>query len=179
MENLCNFYRFQSLARLLIPRVFVFQRLCSFQPARFSLPPAPRFCFSAPLVLQQARFSLPSRAPFLFQPCVFLFSTLPVLLYGSYALSNTRAFLYRPAPRIVFPLFPHTVGMKLTTHVCCFLLIFFGLCAAVYALTGFPLLYFLCFSNATVFRAVLSLAGVAAGWLLFWLIAFRPTAQLS
>lgn len=69
--------------------------------------------------------------------------------------------------------------MKLTTLICCTLLIFFGLCATVYALFGFNLLLFLCFGNTVVFRSLLSLAGVCALWLLFWLIAFRPTKFLS
>lgn len=69
--------------------------------------------------------------------------------------------------------------MKITTLLCCGLLIFFGLAAAVYALFGFDLVLFLCFGNRIAARAALSLAGVAAGWLLFWLIAFRPTKFLS
>ena len=69
--------------------------------------------------------------------------------------------------------------MKVTTILCCSLLIAFGVIASVYALTGFNLLLFLCAGNAIVFRALLSVAGVCAGWLLFWLIAFRPTRFLS
>ena len=69
--------------------------------------------------------------------------------------------------------------MKVTTILCCSLLIAFGVIASVYALTGFNLLLFLCAGNAIIFRAILSLAGIAAGWLLFWLIAFRPTRFLS
>lgn len=69
--------------------------------------------------------------------------------------------------------------MKLTTLLCCSLLILFGLCAGVYALTGFRLLFFLCFENAVAYRSLLSLSAVAAGWLLFWLVAFRPTKPLS
>ena len=69
--------------------------------------------------------------------------------------------------------------MKVTTILCCSLLIAFGVIATVYALTGFNLLLFLCAGNAIIFRALLSLAGIAAGWLLFWLIAFRPTRFLS
>ena len=68
--------------------------------------------------------------------------------------------------------------MKLTTVLCCAWLIFFGLCAAVWALTGFDLLAAVTFGNAVAYRALLSLAGVGALWLLFWLIAFRPTRQL-
>ncbi len=69
--------------------------------------------------------------------------------------------------------------MKITTILCCSVLIAFGLFAAVYALAGFDLLLFFCAGNGAVYRAVLSLAGVAAGWLVFWLIAFRPLKPLS
>lgn len=69
--------------------------------------------------------------------------------------------------------------MKLTTLLCCSILILFGLFAAVYALSGFDLLLFLVGGNAYAYRAILSLAGVGALWLLFWLIAFRPTRPLS
>lgn len=69
--------------------------------------------------------------------------------------------------------------MKLTTWICCSILIFFGLCATVYAFTGFNLPLFLCLGNVSAYRALLSLAGVGALWLLFWLIAFRPTKYVS
>ncbi len=69
--------------------------------------------------------------------------------------------------------------MKLTTVVCSAILIAFGVLAAVYALSGFDLLLFFCAGNLIVYRALLSLAGVAALWLLFWLIAFRPLKFLS
>ena len=69
--------------------------------------------------------------------------------------------------------------MKYTTWIFCGILILYGLLAAVFAFTGYNLLLFLCFGNAYVYRAALSLAGVAALWLLFWLLAFRPTKFLS
>ena len=69
--------------------------------------------------------------------------------------------------------------MKITTLICCAILIAFGLFASVYALFGFDLLLFLCMGNRIVYRSLLSLGGVAAGWLLFWLIAFRPTKYIS
>ena len=69
--------------------------------------------------------------------------------------------------------------MKYTTWIMCGILIFFGLLGSVYALVGVNVLLLLCAGNVTVYRAVLSLSGVAAGWLLFWLIAFRPTKFLS
>ena len=68
--------------------------------------------------------------------------------------------------------------MKLTTLLCSSLLIAFGICAAVWALTGFDLLAALTFGNAFFYRAFLSLAGVSALWQIFWLIAFRPTRPL-
>lgn len=69
--------------------------------------------------------------------------------------------------------------MKLTTIICCAVLIFFGVFASVYALVGFDVLLFICFGNTVVYRSLLSLAGVAAAWLLFWLIAFRPMKFLA
>lgn len=69
--------------------------------------------------------------------------------------------------------------MKYTTYICCAILILFGLGAAVFALTGFNLLLFLCAGNVLIYRAILSLTGVGALWLLFWLIAFRPAQFLN
>ena len=69
--------------------------------------------------------------------------------------------------------------MKITTLICCSLLVAFGLFACIYALTGFNLLLFFCMGNVVVVRAALSLAGLCALWLLFWLVAFRPTKYLS
>lgn len=69
--------------------------------------------------------------------------------------------------------------MKLTTLICCTYLILFGLGSGIFALTGFDLLRFFTFGNPVIYRAVLSLTGVCALWLAFWLIAFRPTKFLS
>ena len=69
--------------------------------------------------------------------------------------------------------------MKLTTWITSGILILFGLCATVFALSGFNLLLFCCAGNVIVYRALLSLTGVAALWLLYWLIAFRPTKFVS
>lgn len=68
--------------------------------------------------------------------------------------------------------------MKLTTILCCSFLIFFGLCACLWALTGVDVLAAVTFGNLYAYRALLTLAGVGALWLLFWLIAFRPTRPL-
>lgn len=69
--------------------------------------------------------------------------------------------------------------MKYTTWIMCGILIVFGIFATVFAFSGFDLLLFLCAGNITIYRALLSLAGVAALWLLYWLFAFRPTKFLS
>lgn len=69
--------------------------------------------------------------------------------------------------------------MKLTTIICATILIVFSIFATVFALSGFNLLLFLCFGNLLIERAMLSLTGIAAAWLLFWLVTFRPMKYLS
>ena len=69
--------------------------------------------------------------------------------------------------------------MKITTYICCAILILFGLFACVFALTGFNVLLFLTAGNVLIYRSLLSLAGIAALWLLFWLIVFRPAEFLN
>lgn len=69
--------------------------------------------------------------------------------------------------------------MKLTTYLLCAVLILFGIGASVYALTGFNALLFVCAGNTYVYRALLSLTGIGALWLLFWLIVFRPAEFLN
>jgi uncharacterized membrane protein YuzA (DUF378 family) len=54
-----------------------------------------------------------------------------------------------------------------------------GIFAAIYGLFGFDLLLLLCAYNQTAFRVFLALEGVAAVWLFFWLIAFRPQNNLK
>ncbi len=68
--------------------------------------------------------------------------------------------------------------MKVSCIVCGSLLIAFGICAAVYALFSFDLLLFLCFGNEMLYRVAHALQAVAAAWLAFWLIAFRPQDDL-
>ena len=68
--------------------------------------------------------------------------------------------------------------MKCTTLISCTVLILGGLCAAFYALAGIDLLRLIPAEGDTMYRILLSLAGVSALWLLFWLIVFRPTRPL-
>ena len=92
MENLCNFYRFLSLARLLIPRIFVFRRLLSYSKRPFLS--APRFFTVLMLfptngdTLSQSRtpFCL-CLVPFLSLPPHFCFSAL--MLFPTCALLST------------------------------------------------------------------------------------------
>lgn len=69
--------------------------------------------------------------------------------------------------------------MKITTLICLPILIALGIFAAVYALSGFNLLLFLCWGNVYLFRGLLALSGVAALWVAFWAIAFRPTKTVT
>ena len=73
----------------------------------------------------------------------------------------------------------HTHSMKFTTLLCCSILIFFGLCSTLFAFTQFNLLLFLCAQKETVYRALFAIQGLAGLWLMFWLIAFRPTRSIS
>lgn len=72
-----------------------------------------------------------------------------------------------------------TLRMKITTVIMASLLIAYGLFAALFALFGVDVLALLTFGNRVLYRAILSLAGVAAAWLLFFFIAFRPMKFLS
>ncbi len=68
--------------------------------------------------------------------------------------------------------------MKATCLICCLYLVVIGLNFGVFALFSFDLLFFLAFRSALLYRCLLALAGVAALWLVFWLIAFRPFDNL-
>ena len=69
--------------------------------------------------------------------------------------------------------------MKFTTLLCCAVLIFFAISSSVFAFTQFNLPLFLCGNNPILFRALLAIDGLCGLWLLFWLIAFRPTKSIS
>ena len=74
---------------------------------------------------------------------------------------------------------PHFIFMRITAVICTIDLIFLGICGGVYAFTGFNLLQFLCFYNATIMRAVLGVCFVAALFCIYALIAFRPYRGLK
>lgn len=69
--------------------------------------------------------------------------------------------------------------MKVSCILCSSLLVAFGICAAAEGLFAFDLLWFLCFENVVAYRVAQALHAVAAAWLAFWLIAFRPQDNLN
>lgn len=69
--------------------------------------------------------------------------------------------------------------MRATCIVCGIILTLGGFFAAVAGLFSFNLLLFLCGYNQVIYRSLLALNGVAAAWLAFWLIVFRPQNKLS
>lgn len=89
-----------------------------------------------------------------------------------------RASPAHPLSMRIFFRSAQTACMKLTTILLCTVLIVYGLGACLYALTGIDVLALVSAGNTVVYRSFLSLAGVAALWLFFWLIAFRPTREL-
>lgn len=69
--------------------------------------------------------------------------------------------------------------MKMTAYFCIANLIILGICAAVYAFSGFNLLLFAAFNNVTVYRTFLAICGVSALFSVYSLIAFKPFKGLK
>lgn len=69
--------------------------------------------------------------------------------------------------------------MKLTCITCVLLLVTLGICSAVYAFTGFNLLYFMCFKIDFAYRSFLAVCGVSALFTVYSLIAFKPFKGLK
>ena len=69
--------------------------------------------------------------------------------------------------------------MKLTAYFCIANLIVLGICAAVYAFSGFNLLLFISFNNVTAYRCFLGNCGVSALFCIYSLIAFKPFKGLK
>lgn len=64
--------------------------------------------------------------------------------------------------------------MRLTCILCVIILVTLGIFAAVYAFTGFNLLYFLCLGSDVIYRSYLAICGVSALFTIFALLAFKP-----
>ena len=97
MENLCNFYRFLSLARLLIPRIFVFRRLLSYSKRPFLS--APRFFTVLMLFPTNGDTLSQSRTPFCL--CLVPFLSLPPHFCFSALMLFPTCALLSTAPRPV------------------------------------------------------------------------------
>ena len=69
--------------------------------------------------------------------------------------------------------------MRLTCIICMLNLIILGICGGVFAFTGFNLLYFLCFYNATAMRCFLAVCSVCALFAAYVLIVLKPFKGLK
>lgn len=69
--------------------------------------------------------------------------------------------------------------MRLSCNLCVLILCALALCGGIYAFSGFNLLLFLCFYNATVYRSILAVGAVAAVFTVYALLAFRPFRGLK
>lgn len=69
--------------------------------------------------------------------------------------------------------------MKLTSITCVLILVTIGICGAVYAFSGFNLLYFLCLKIDFAYRSFLAVGGVAALYTVYALFAFKPFKGLK
>ena len=64
--------------------------------------------------------------------------------------------------------------MRISCILSSAILIILGICGGVWAISGFNLLYFICFYNITIARCVLAAGGVCALFLVFAIVQFRP-----
>ncbi|MDE6586457.1 MAG: hypothetical protein K2K80_07250 [Clostridia bacterium] len=69
--------------------------------------------------------------------------------------------------------------MKATCYLCTANLIILGICAGVYAFTGFDILKFLSFGSATAYRITLAINAVSALFIIYSLIIFKPYKGLK
>lgn len=69
--------------------------------------------------------------------------------------------------------------MKLTCYLCASNLVILGICAAVFAFTGFDIPRFLSFGIPSVYRGFYAVCGVSALFLIYALIVFKPFKGLK
>ena len=69
--------------------------------------------------------------------------------------------------------------MKVSCILCTVIVVLFGILALIYALFEVNLLLILCMNNPVLYRSALSVNAVAAAFLAFWLIAFKPQNHLN
>lgn len=69
--------------------------------------------------------------------------------------------------------------MKLTCYLCAANLVILGICAAVFAFTGFNIPLFLSFGMPSIYRGFYAVCGVSALFLIYALIVFKPFKGLK
>lgn len=69
--------------------------------------------------------------------------------------------------------------MRFSCILCVIILIAIGICGGIYAFSGFNLLLFLCFYNATAYRCLLATGLVSALFTIYALLAFKPFRGLK
>jgi len=69
--------------------------------------------------------------------------------------------------------------MKFTCYLCLSNLVILGICAAVYAFTGFNLPVFLSFGLPAIYLAFYAICGVSALFCVYSMIVFKPFKGLK
>lgn len=69
--------------------------------------------------------------------------------------------------------------MKFTSYLCLLNLVILGICAAVFAFSGFDLIAFLTFGNAVFYRSFFAICGVSALYLIYAIFVFKPFKGLK
>ncbi|MDE6504697.1 MAG: hypothetical protein K2L42_02370 [Clostridia bacterium] len=69
--------------------------------------------------------------------------------------------------------------MKMTCYGCVANLIILGICAGIYAFTGFDLIKFLSFGSDVVYRSFFAICFVSALFTIYSLIVFKPYKGLK
>lgn len=69
--------------------------------------------------------------------------------------------------------------MKLTCYLCAANLVILGICAAIYAFSGFNVIEFLSFGMSVAYRCFYAICGVSALFTIYSLIVFKPFKGLK
>lgn len=73
----------------------------------------------------------------------------------------------------------HTAGMKISALISVAALVICGLNVCISSLFGVDVLLILCAYNAVAYRITNAFFGVAALFIAFWAVAFKPFRNLS
>ena len=69
--------------------------------------------------------------------------------------------------------------MKITCYLCVAFLVVLGICAGVYAFSGFNVLFFLCLKKVYIYRSFLAVCFVASLFTIYALCTFKPFRGLK